>query len=230
MNLKTKVKSYSFWVSLASALILILKLVGQKFGFAVDEGLISDLFTSLCAILVIMGIIVVPNPSSLESKVDGTAKTLKESSQCEVVITENVAKQQAWDAAEIETAEGLLCDVAGLEVEIVTQENEFACQNEPVEMVNQTIEVANETSLEETSQPVSEEVNQNIISDEQPKQEAYENSIRDEFILADPFDMSAKLESFIDKVCTKRGELSTNIAAFAEFLQNELDSVKNRNN
>lgn len=230
MNLRTKVKSYSFWVSLASALILILKLVGQKFGFAVDEGLISDLFTSLCAILVIMGIIVVPNPSSLETKADGAAKTVKESSQCEVVITENVAKQQVQDAAEIETAEGLLCDMAGLEVEIVTQENEFAYQDEPVEMVNQTIEVANETSLEETSQPVSEEVNQNIISDEQPKQEAYENSARDEFILADPFDMSAKLESFIDKVCTKRGELSTNIAAFAEFLQNELDSVKNRNN
>ena len=60
MKLKDKIKSYSFWVSLASAIILILKLLGTRFGFSVDETMISDLFTALCSILVLLGIIVVP--------------------------------------------------------------------------------------------------------------------------------------------------------------------------
>ena len=60
MNLREKIISYGFWVSLASAVILILKVLGSRFGFTVDETMISDLFTALCSILVILGIIVVP--------------------------------------------------------------------------------------------------------------------------------------------------------------------------
>lgn len=61
MKLKDKIKSYSFWVSLASAVILILKILGTRFGFSVDETMVSDLFTALCSILVLLGIIVVPS-------------------------------------------------------------------------------------------------------------------------------------------------------------------------
>lgn len=64
MKLKDKIKSYSFWVSLASAVILILKVLGNRFGFTVDEGMVSDLFTALCSILVLLGIIVVPTVTS----------------------------------------------------------------------------------------------------------------------------------------------------------------------
>ena len=60
MKLKDKIKSYSFWVSLASAIILILKILGNRFGFSVDETMVSDLFTALCSILVLLGIIVPP--------------------------------------------------------------------------------------------------------------------------------------------------------------------------
>lgn len=60
MKLKDKIKSYSFWVSLASAIILILKILGNRFGFVIDETMVSDLFTALCSILVLLGIIVPP--------------------------------------------------------------------------------------------------------------------------------------------------------------------------
>lgn len=60
MNIKEKMKSYSFWVSLTSAVVLVVKLVGQKYGLVIDDGFISDLVTSLCGILVILGIIVLP--------------------------------------------------------------------------------------------------------------------------------------------------------------------------
>ena len=60
MKLKDRIKTYSFWVSLTSAVILIVKLIGQKYGFAIDEIFISDLITTVCGLLVILGIIVVP--------------------------------------------------------------------------------------------------------------------------------------------------------------------------
>lgn len=74
MKLKDKIKSYSFWVSLASAVILILKVLGSRFGFTIDESMVSDLFTALCSILVLLGIIVVPNTS--------TQQNLKDSQDC----------------------------------------------------------------------------------------------------------------------------------------------------
>lgn len=60
MTLKLRLKSYSFWVSLASAIFLLLKVLGQRLGFSVDEGLYNDIFTALCGILVICGIIAPP--------------------------------------------------------------------------------------------------------------------------------------------------------------------------
>lgn len=72
MKLKDKIKSYSFWVSLASAIILILKVLGARFGFTVDEGMISDLFTALCSILVLLGIIVIPQNPQSSKTIDST--------------------------------------------------------------------------------------------------------------------------------------------------------------
>lgn len=60
MSLKVRMKSYSFWVSLASAILLVLKVIGQSLGFSVDESLYNDIFTALCGILVICGIIAPP--------------------------------------------------------------------------------------------------------------------------------------------------------------------------
>lgn len=60
MKLKDRVKTYNFWVSLASALFLIINIIGQKFNFYVDEGFFNDIFTAICAILVLLGIIVPP--------------------------------------------------------------------------------------------------------------------------------------------------------------------------
>lgn len=82
MKLKDKIKSYSFWVSLASAIILILKILGNRFGFVIDETMVSDLFTALCSILVLLGIIVPPqNPNNSQAQNDET-KISKSSFDC----------------------------------------------------------------------------------------------------------------------------------------------------
>ena len=68
MKLKDKIKSYSFCVSLTSAIILILKILGNRFNFIVDETMVSDLFTALCSILVLLGIIVPPSQQVLTTQ------------------------------------------------------------------------------------------------------------------------------------------------------------------
>ena len=42
--------------------------------------------------------------------------------------------------------------------------------------------------------------------------------------------LKIKGQEFIDKVCSKRAELSGNVMNFVEFLQNEINKIKNGNN
>lgn len=87
MNIKEKMKSYSFWVSLTSAVVLVVKLIGQKYGFVIDDGFISDLVTSLCGILVILGIIVLPAKKDNKEEKTKTNLTKSENENC---VNDNV--------------------------------------------------------------------------------------------------------------------------------------------
>ena len=69
MKLKDRIKTYNFWVSLSSAVFLLLKLLGHQFNFYVDENIFSDLITSLCGILVILGIIVPPTSKTTNTSI-----------------------------------------------------------------------------------------------------------------------------------------------------------------
>jgi uncharacterized membrane protein len=118
MKLKDRVKSYSFWVSLASAIFLILKLVGQKFGFSVDEGLFNDLFTSLCGILVILGIIVPPTGKSKQTASEVSSVNLSDTqNDC---ITSNSQTQT------IQEQETDLCNKNNVQVETTETEPQSA--------------------------------------------------------------------------------------------------------
>ena len=66
MSLKDKMKTYNFWISLASAVVLILRIIGDKFNFFVDTSLIMDITTGLCSIFVILGILSVPKTTKTE--------------------------------------------------------------------------------------------------------------------------------------------------------------------
>lgn len=60
MKLRDRIKTYNFWVSIASALFLIINLIGKRFNFTVDENQYIDIFTTICSVLVLLGIIVPP--------------------------------------------------------------------------------------------------------------------------------------------------------------------------
>lgn len=60
MTLKDKMRTYNFWISLVSAVLLLVRIIGDNYGFDVDAGLVMDITTGVCGIFVILGIISVP--------------------------------------------------------------------------------------------------------------------------------------------------------------------------
>lgn len=64
MKFSDRIKTYNFWVSIASAIFLIINLIGKRFNFTIDESAYNDMFTTFCSVLVLLGIIVPPNGSN----------------------------------------------------------------------------------------------------------------------------------------------------------------------
>lgn len=94
MNLKDRAKTYSFWVSLTSAIILILKVIGSKFGFEVDAVFVSDLVTSMCSVLVLLGIIVSPTSKQNLTQNEVLTKPVEQTIQEQTTETQPEEKQE----------------------------------------------------------------------------------------------------------------------------------------
>ena len=75
MKFSDRVKTYNFWVSIASAIFLIINLIGKRFNFTIDESVYDDIFTTFCSVLVLLGIIV--PPTNLKGQIYFTKMTVK---------------------------------------------------------------------------------------------------------------------------------------------------------
>lgn len=69
MTIKDKLKSYNFWITLVSAIILLLQVFGEKFKFKIDSNFIIDVTTALCSIFVVLGIISVPKSKTTKTDI-----------------------------------------------------------------------------------------------------------------------------------------------------------------
>lgn len=59
-----KLKTTGFWISLTGAVILVLQVIGGAFGFKINSELINNLVSSICGVLVIVGVLI---PSKQEN-------------------------------------------------------------------------------------------------------------------------------------------------------------------
>lgn len=175
MKLKDKIKSYSFWVSLASAIILILKILGTRFGFSVDETMISDLFTALCSILVLLGIIAVPSNTQTtqinnqadkeevkNNTVNNTLKqdiqTLEDAKENEVILDES---ENTTHNKELTNSDNIEPIIQELNTQSVNQNNTDVIDKKLInkeesqlnkEQSTEIITLTNETNQEKTLQ------------------------------------------------------------------------------
>lgn len=71
-------KNYGFWVSLSSAVVVLVEAIGRACGFIPDGQLVNDIIMSVAGVLVVLGVVTMP--ASEKNKTDET-KTNKEETQ-----------------------------------------------------------------------------------------------------------------------------------------------------
>ena len=156
MNLKQKVKTYSFWISLISAILIVVRIVGEHFGWFINESFIMDIVTGICGILVLLGIL--SSPTNKEESMEETINNLKEQSEqiqnqqkeLNQTIKEDVQEKQLSIAEQIallkqnaeksSTAEDVKEKIEQTELPMA----------EPVEQINQPQTEQNENFIDET--------------------------------------------------------------------------------
>ena len=74
-TLKNRLKSYSFWVSLASAVLLLVQAIGKPLGLVINEEIYMSIVNSVLGVFVVLGIISHPAQNLLGSKTDQTIIT-----------------------------------------------------------------------------------------------------------------------------------------------------------
>ena len=93
MTLKDKVKTYSFWISLVSAVLIIVRVVGEHFGWFINESFIMDIVTGVCGVLVLLGILSSPtqNTTSETKNMENTITDLQ--SKTDEIVEEQAIMQ-----------------------------------------------------------------------------------------------------------------------------------------
>lgn len=171
MKLKDRIKTYSFWVSLSSAIFLLLKLLGQQFNFNVDEGLFSDIFTTLCGILVILGIIAPPAskaemPCNINQPNYNNLKSESDDQPTDTQIEETI--QDSEEKEQIETAEEFISEV----------QNQTTTQDESVPEIIDTHQEEVQSACEIVqTQPFETQENEANIQAEISEVQNIENSL-----------------------------------------------------
>ena len=67
--MKNKFKSYSFWMSVGAAVILVINNIGEVFGFKIDSEIATKIIDSVCGVLILFGILSI-SKSSDDEKID----------------------------------------------------------------------------------------------------------------------------------------------------------------
>ncbi len=164
MTIKDKLKSYNFWITLVSAIILFLQVFGEKFNFKIDSNFIIDVTTALCSVFVVLGIISVPKSKTTKTDIrfvepnyqELSEQISKELSQ-RIDLVFSAIKQQEPNSNEENVSD--FKNVENSEIEIETTNNNCEQKSETnseseIETTNNNCEQKSETNSE--SEMISE--------------------------------------------------------------------------
>lgn len=164
MTIKDKLKSYNFWITLVSAIILLLQVFGEKFKFKIDSNFIIDVTTALCSIFVVLGIISVPKSKTTKTDIRFVEPNYQElSEQISKELSQRIdfvfsaIKQQEPNSNEENVSD--FKNVENSEIEIETTNNDCEQKSETnseseIETTNNNCEQKSETNSE--SEMISE--------------------------------------------------------------------------
>ncbi len=81
--MKNLIKSYSFWVSLSGAIVVLVESLGKAIGFIPDGKLINDIVMAIAGFLVVLGVVAMPvnnKTDEVNSQNDGNIQILEDES------------------------------------------------------------------------------------------------------------------------------------------------------
>lgn len=84
-----KIKTTGFWISLCSAVVLLIQTIANAFGFKFDAQYVNEIVTSVCGVLVVIGVLI---PSKTESSQQSTIvnDSKKDADmQCKIDVQQN---------------------------------------------------------------------------------------------------------------------------------------------
>lgn len=147
-------KRYDFWIKVVAIVLLVLNILGDKFGFSVDSVLFMDISSALASILVVLGVIQVPTTAVKNKKGDNNMTT--DVKQSLTKIKDEILMVMSSVKNEKITAIGSMID------EIVSELNET--QEQPVEetiedvVIEQPVASEGEAETELEAELIEEEI------------------------------------------------------------------------
>ena len=73
-NFFKKFRSYSFWISLSGAFVLIFNCFGRIFGFKIENQVVEDVIMTIAGALVMLGIVIMDVDSKNEKDEEETTE------------------------------------------------------------------------------------------------------------------------------------------------------------
>ena len=148
MNLKQKVKTYSFWISLISAILIVVRIIGEQCNWFINESFVMDIATGVCGVLVLLGILSAPTTTT-KSESTGETPMINTTQQLQSQNTDIIKEQENLNT---QIKQDLSQSANSIEEQIEILKNKFA------QTKNQVVNNAeNEKSTEQlvvTEEPV----------------------------------------------------------------------------
>lgn len=96
MKFKDRIKSYGFWTALSGAVVILAQSIAKCFGLEIEEELISNIIMSICGVLVVFGVVTMPNK-----------KTGSDESEEKTESEENLESEEKIEEKTIEEKENI---------------------------------------------------------------------------------------------------------------------------
>jgi uncharacterized membrane protein len=99
--MKNKFKSYSFWMSVTAAVILVINNFGTLFGFEIDSNVITKIVDSICGVLILFGVITMTKKDTEESAGINDMQSEDNDNDKNILVDNNLANSNSENVEEL---------------------------------------------------------------------------------------------------------------------------------
>lgn len=105
-SIKNKIKSYSFWVSLASAILLLIQTIGRPLGLLIDESMYMSIVNSVLGVFVVLGIVSHPSQNLIKDSTSKTEENGDENAEKQAKTSSKEEKSDSKDKTQSNVMQG----------------------------------------------------------------------------------------------------------------------------